>query len=85
VDEVVAYAKRPAAAVERGVKGVTGNTVQYHILWTRLETAKKLLLFSRKPVAEISRLSGFASPQYFSRFFKDRIGVPPEEFREQDA
>ena len=85
VDEVVAYAKRPAAAVERGVKSVTGNTVQYHILWTRLETAKKLLLFSRKPVAEISRLSGFASPQYFSRFFKDRIGVPPEEFREQDA
>ena len=35
--------------------------------------------------AEISRLSGFASPQCFSRFFKNRIGVPPEEFREQDA
>ncbi len=83
VDEVVAYAKRPATAVERGVKSVTGNTVQYHILWTRLETAKKMLLFSLKPIAEIARLSGFASPQYFSRFFKAKIGVSPEAFRGQ--
>ena len=81
VDEVVAYAKRPAAVVERGVKDVTGDTVQHHILWARIETAKKLLLFSQKPIAEVSRLSGFASPQYFSRFFKDRIGMTAEEFR----
>ena len=81
VDEVVAYARRPAAAVERSVKGVTGNTIQHHILWTRLETAKKQLLFSQKPIAEISRLSGFASPQYFNRFFKARTGITAEEFR----
>ena len=81
VEEVVTYAKRPAAVVERGVKDVTGNTVQYHILWTRLETAKKLLLFSQRPIAEISRLSGFTSPQYFSRFFKSRTGMTAEEFR----
>ena len=46
-----------------------------------IETAKKLLLFSQKPIAEVSRLSGFASPQYFSRFFKKRIGITAEEFR----
>ena len=85
VDEVVAYAKRPAAVVERGVKDVTGNTVQHHILWTRLETAKKLLLFSQKPIAEVSRLSGFTSPQYFSRFFKNRIGMTAEEFRSRNG
>lgn len=81
VDEVVAYAKRPAAVVERGVKDVTGDTVQHHILWARIETAKKLLLFSQRPIAEISRLSGFTSPQYFSRFFKTRTGMTAEEFR----
>lgn len=68
---------------QKYVKGVTGTTVQYHILWTRLETAKKMLLFSLKPIAEIARLSGFASPQYFSRFFKAKIGVSPEAFRGQ--
>ena len=81
VDEVAAFAKRSVVAVERGIKYVTGNTIQHHILWTRIETAKKLLLFSQKPIAEVSRLSGFASPQYFSRFFKNRIGITAEEFR----
>lgn len=81
VEEVVAYAKRPAAVVERGVKDVTGDTVLHHILWARLETAKNLLLFSQKPIAEVSRLSGFTSPQYFSRFFKTRTGMTAEEFR----
>ena len=85
VEEVIAYAKRPAAVVEHGVKDVTGNTVQHHILWTRLETAKKLLLFSQKPIAEVSRLSGFTSPQYFSRFFKNRIGMTAEEFRSRNG
>jgi len=81
VDEVVAYARRPAAVVERGVKDVTGNTVQHHILWTRLETAKKLLLFSRKSINEIAKMSGFASPQYFSRFFRSKVGMTAERFR----
>lgn len=81
VDEVAAFANRSVASVERGIRNVTGNTVQHHILWTRIETAKKLLLFSQKPIAEVSRLSGFASPQYFSRFFKNRIGITAEEFR----
>ena len=53
--------------------------------WTRLETAKKLLLFSQKTIAEVSRLSGFTSPQYFSRFFKNRIGMTAEEFRSRNG
>jgi LacI family transcriptional regulator len=81
VDDVAAFAKRSVVAVERGIRNVTGNTIQYHILWTRIETAKKLLLFSQKTIAEVSRLSGFASPQYFSRFFKSRTGITAEEFR----
>ncbi len=81
VDEVAAYVKRPVAAVERGVRDVTGKTLQQHILWTRLETAKKLLLFSNQPIADVAKLSGFASPQYFSRFFKSRTGMTAEEFR----
>ena len=34
-----------------------------------------------KPIADVAKLSGFASPQYFSRFFKNRIGITAEEFR----
>ena len=34
---------------------------------------------------DISKLSGFASPQYFSRFFKNRIGMTAEEFRSRNG
>lgn len=85
VDDVIAFAKRSKATVEHALKSVTGQTVQHHILWTRLEMAKKLLVFSHKPVAEVARLSGFASPQYFCRFFKSKTGLTAEEFRNQES
>ena len=68
--------------VEREVKAATGRTLSAHILWTRLETAKKLLLFSKAPVAEVAALSGFSSPQYFCRFFKTKTGTTPVGFRD---
>ncbi|MBQ8113520.1 MAG: AraC family transcriptional regulator [Kiritimatiellae bacterium] len=36
-------------------------------------------------LTDISKLSGFASPQYFSRFFKNRIGMTAEEFRSRNG
>ena len=82
VEELVAMSGHSASAVERAAKAATGRTLSAHILWTRLETAKKLLLFSNTPVSEVARLSGFSSPQYFCRFFKSRTGQTAERFRE---
>lgn len=83
VDELVEMSGHSVSSVERAVKAVTGHTLSAHILWTRLETAKKLLLFSKTPIAEVARLSGFSSPQYFCRFFKSRTGQTAERFRER--
>ena len=49
----------------------------------RIERAKDLLL--KKPpitVAEIARQTGFSSPAYFSKTFKEKTGKTPEEYRD---
>ena len=45
--------------------------------------AKRLLRYSDLPVAEIATRLNFEDPSYFSRFFKDKTGFSPTEFREQ--
>ncbi|NSW92051.1 MAG: helix-turn-helix transcriptional regulator [Firmicutes bacterium] len=50
----------------------------------RLENAKKLLYSSNESVTRISEKVGFQSVHYFSRFFKAREGITPNEFRKRN-
>lgn len=42
--------------------------------------AKRLLLFSKYSVAQVSSELGYFDSSYFSRFFKKKTGVTPSEF-----
>lgn len=53
---------------------------QYH-LELKLLKAKELLVSTDKSVKEICFETGFQSCNYFSRLFKEKIGVNPSEFR----
>jgi AraC-like DNA-binding protein len=60
----------------------TGKTVT-ELLHDRLVLeAKRNLSFSNKSVKEISYELGFEDPAYFSRFFKNHAGIPPQDFRD---
>lgn len=52
-----------------------------YLLARRLERARLLLEDPRLNVAEVARLSGFASANYFARAFRARIGRTPTEER----
>jgi AraC family transcriptional regulator, transcriptional activator of pobA len=43
--------------------------------------AKRNLAFSSMAVSEIAYALGFTDPGYFSRFFRDRVGVNPSVYR----
>jgi AraC-like DNA-binding protein len=45
--------------------------------------AQRALSFTDISIKEISNNLGFESATYFTRFFKNHTGVPPEEFRHQ--
>jgi transcriptional regulator GlxA family with amidase domain len=53
---------------------------QYH-LQLRLIRAKELLISTDQSIKEISYDLGFQSIYYFSRIFKNKLGVSPSEIR----
>ena len=45
--------------------------------------ARRTLVYTAMSVSQISHALGFADPAYFTRFFKQRIGMSPRAFRTQ--
>ena len=56
---------------------------QYH-LELKIMRAKELILTTDKNIKEICFELGFQSPHYFSRFFKQKVGVNPGELKKQN-
>ena len=66
----------------RKIKALTGNTANEFIRKIRLEKAKKLVEDSELTISEICYQTGFSSPSYFTKCFKDHFGILPTELRE---
>jgi len=56
------------------------SPLQY-VLGLRMELAQNLLRHEYLPISEVAARAGFSSEFYFSRLFKQRMGVPPSAFR----
>lgn len=63
------------------LKKETGKSAQEHIQLHLIEVAKEKMFEKNKSVSEIAYELGFEYPQYFSRLFKKRVGVSPNEYR----
>ncbi len=63
------------------LKRETGLSAQEHIHYFLIEKAKNGLLGSSRSVSEIAFSLGFEYPQYFSRLFRQKTGLSPQEFR----
>lgn len=58
-----------------------GQPFSEALLKIRIEEAKRLLMETDLPVAEVSRSAGFTHSTYFSRRFKEEAGMTPYQFR----
>lgn len=47
----------------------------------RIRSAAELLISTDLSISEISRCCGYENPFYFSRVFRERMGMPPSEYR----
>lgn len=52
-----------------------------HIARARIDEAKRLLSATDTPVHEVAALVGIADYNYFTKFFKARVGVAPLKYR----
>lgn len=67
--------------LSRAYKEASGVTLSDYISQARLEKAKQLLRSSRFTVQEISRMTGFATDNYFCRWFRKNTGYTPHAYR----
>ena len=67
--------------MSRVFKERTGITIGDHINQVRQHRAEDLLVNSHLSVLEISREMGFATDNYFCRWFRKRTGISPQRYR----
>ncbi|MCG7752216.1 MULTISPECIES: helix-turn-helix transcriptional regulator [Flavihumibacter] len=64
-------------------KQLYGQSLHSFVQLMRIEKAKELLLHSNESILAVGIQVGFSSPSYFSRVFKQRVGVEPRVFRKR--
>lgn len=64
------------------VKNRLGISINNLIHKKQIDEDKKLLAFTDKSIKEIAYDQGFKDPGYFNRFFKNKVGQTPKEFRD---
>jgi len=69
--------------LDKAANQVLGCGVRQAIGERRLVEAKRLLLFTIRTVEDIAYETGFNDPAYFSRFFRQAVGVAPAAWRRE--
>lgn len=67
--------------LHKKLKALTGMSPSVFVRTLRLHRAKDLLKQQAGTAAEISYMTGFSSPAYFSKCFKDQFGMAPGELK----
>lgn len=63
------------------IKKETGKTALEYMQLKLLNLAKERIFDTSKSLSEISYELGFKYPQHFTRFFKQKVGVTPNDYR----
>lgn len=81
LQDIAAHVNLSEEYLCRLFKAETGMNFSRHLLLSRINHAKELLINSNKSIGKISEAVGFSSPSLFSRRFKAVIGVTPLRYR----
>lgn len=81
VEQLAAVAHLSISALERRFKKYLFKTPNQFIREVRLEKARKLLIESHIPIAEVAYQCGFSDHSYFSRHFKMMFHELPSQVR----
>ena len=79
--DVYKHVGKSHTLVNKAFREVLGTTVMKEIAATRITEAKRLLRNSHLPIAEVAKLSGFASLEYFTNAFSIAVGQSPANYR----
>lgn len=63
------------------IKKETGKSAQEYIQTKVIDIAKERIFDIDKSISEVAYELGFAYPQHFTRLFKQKVGMTPNEYR----
>lgn len=67
--------------LSRLFKRKMGVSISSYFIQKRIDLAKKLLVTTKIPVSVISSQTGYDNFAYFTKIFKDKVGMSPNEYR----
>ena len=83
LDEISRNSGLSQAKLQEGFKFLYAKTVSEYIRHARLEEARDLMNNSNLNISQIVYSIGFTSRSYFSKIFKEKYGISPNEFKKQ--
>lgn len=81
LDEISLNFGLTQAKLQNGFKFLYDKTVTEYIRNIRLETSRELLKTSDLNISQIVYTIGFSSRSYFSKIFKEKYGISPNQFK----
>ncbi len=83
IEQLAEVAHLSVSALERRFKKYLAKTPKQFIRQIRLDNARRLLVETKLPIAQVAYQSGFSDHSYFSRHFKMMFDELPSELRLQ--
>ncbi|HVM32405.1 MAG TPA: AraC family transcriptional regulator, partial [bacterium] len=83
ISHLAKMAGTSVSTFSRRFKKSTGVGFEKYLQNLRLEEARRLLALGSLPIVQVAKACGFKPGSYFSRFFRQRTGLTPEEFRKK--
>ena len=85
VEELAKLCNLSLSSFKRQFKTIFQDSPINYINHKRIEKAKELLKVSDYAISEISFHIRIHDPQYFTRFFKKKVGITPSSFRKKQS
>ena len=80
VDSIASHFLISRTALMNKFHKETGQGVMEHFILLKIQKAKQMISSSTQSFTEISEVLGFSSVNYFSKVFKEKVGMTPTEF-----
>lgn len=85
LDQLAKLSNLSLSSFKRSFQKEYNDSPTNYINRRRLEKAKQLLALTEMSVGEIAFEVGFQDSLYFTRLFKNKIGVPPTKYRSDES
>ena len=85
IEEAARHLAISSSCLAARIKRVTGQTFGELLLNARLQHARELLIYTDRRISQVAFECGFEDHAYFSRRFRQYLGVSPVEFRRRQV